>query len=217
MAGGIVMLACAALLLFGTVTRSWFVYGEHDFKGGVGLVGGYACSQGHCEGKWFDTETRGLKPDIVGEKYLGFLGGLASVALCVIAGAMALGNKPRKIPLLALYIVVGITGALMLLFIARVFSETHGGGLKLGYSAYTAILGVIGAFIAAAAMLGPVAKRAGAGQPVAMGYPMHMQQPMMMQPPMMMQQPQGCPRCGNQLTFVPQYQRFFCQRCQQYA
>ena len=28
---------------------------------------------------------------------------------------------------------------------------------------------------------------------------------------------QFCPRCGKPLTFVAQYQRWFCQGCQQYA
>jgi hypothetical protein len=36
-------------------------------------------------------------------------------------------------------------------------------------------------------------------------------------PPETFQQTPACPRCGKPLTYIPQYQRWYCYDCQQYA
>ena len=211
-AGGIVMLICAALILLGTISRSWFVMDAGDFKGGTGLMGGYACGKDwdsgkeHCEGKWldFDTKGRAKDKDIHVWRFGGFFGGLGAGVLAVICGAIAFGN-PRKAPLVPLYILTGIAFVFCSMFVVRIFVEMKG-SMKpdFGWSFFVDYMGLIGAFVAGVAMIGPAGKQA------APMMHMPMQQPMMMQ-----QYP--CPRCGGQLTFVAQYQRWFCPRCQQYA
>jgi hypothetical protein len=214
--GGILMLVCAALILFGTVSRRWMTLGGGDNKVHIGLVGYEICDDDHgCQGKVFDPRSENAKGVIA------FTGGIASVALTILAGALALGRNARKIPLIALYIVLGVTLAAMLFYVVK--SVADGRGLikfSPGFSFFLAVLGVVGALVVSLANRGPAARRErGVGMPMQMVYPMQMVQqpnphlgPMMMQPPM-----QACPRCTGAMTYVPQYQRYFCTRCQQYA
>ena len=53
------LLVCAALILFGTLTRSWFSASRGDASMGIGLMGNYFCDGGECKGEWFNTKTSG--------------------------------------------------------------------------------------------------------------------------------------------------------------
>jgi hypothetical protein len=220
------MLLAGVLTLVGVFTRGWFTLDKGEFEFGLGLMGSYSCAkwdgEERCEGKRFDTETKGRDKDIHLWRFGGFAGGLGSSVLAILCGVFALTRKPRSAPLVVLYIFVGIAFVFCSAYVFRVMSEMKG-EMKpsLGYSFFLTYMGLVGAFVAGLAMIGPAAKKmAGGGMPMPYGG-MPMQQGYPMQQPMMQQQPpmqgQACPRCGGQATFVAQYQRWFCQRCQQYV
>jgi hypothetical protein len=200
MAGGIILLVAGVLILAGTVTKKWFGESNGDFSYGMGLTGIEMCGGGHCESKsWTDKEMKdSVKKDIIAWGYGGFLGGLASGIVCFVAGGMALARK--KFPKVIGIILFSGTALMWLLFVGRVLSEGRGPKPDPSYSGGLAFVGLILGFVAMLAMLGE--KKA-----------MVPMQPM----PMQGGQPGPCPRCNSPVTFVAQYGRWFCQRCQQYV
>lgn len=235
--GGILLLVCAGLILIGTVTRGWFTMSRGNNSSSVGLIGYKFCYDGECKGKIFEPDmSKGADADVTAARYLAFLGGLGAVVVAGLGGAMALGRKPDKVPLLAIYIVCGIAAFFGLYFIGRALSEVRGsGGPGPGWSFCVAFIGHIGAAVIAGVMIRPHARRTAPG--FHPGYP---QQGYAPQPQGYAPQPQGsappqpgyappqapqqqaapsCPRCvaQGQVTYAAQYQRYFCGRCQQYV
>lgn len=235
---GIGMLVMALLIAIGAFTHSWATQSVEDSWYGVGLLGlkASSCYEGECREdsmSWGEMDDRGgddKNADVKFTGYLGFLGALAAMILCVVAGGMVLASNLRKVPTVAVTVVLGVAAGAMMLFLIRVLTkEGSDNELKLGYSGILAIGGAIGGVILSQVGLAPAIRRErqqlgmGGGypqQPMPMGYP---QQPMPMgypqQPPMVMQQPlaTACPRCNGPLQYVAQYQRNFCPACQQYA
>lgn len=195
-AGGIIMIVCGLLILGGTFTKKWFGESRGGFSFGIGLTGIEMCMEGKCESKsWTDKELKNdVKKDIIAWGYGGTLGGLASGVICFVAGGMALARK--RLPNIVGIIVFSITGLFWMLFFVRILTEGKGPKPDPSYSGFLAWAGLIGGFVIMLTMLGP--KKAA-------------------QPMMMMQPPSMCPRCQGPVTFVAQYGRYFCQRCQQYV
>jgi hypothetical protein len=196
-----------------------------------------------CKNEFF-AGRQGTPKDIYAVGYLGFLLGLGSAGCAAIAGIMGLTKKAASIPVVVFAAIAGVALAAHLYYVMRVFTEFHGERHpSLGYSMFLAVVGGIGALVLQLALLGPAGKKmpGGAGMvptgyygggpmqggmPMPMGgggMPMQQQQPAPMQQPLAQQfatpqpQAQTCPRCRGALTFVQQYQRWYCQQCQQYV
>jgi hypothetical protein len=82
-----------------------------------------------------------------------------------------------------------------------------------GFSVFLAVGGLIAAGIVMQTMLRPLIQKA---QGAAPSLPAAQAMPMGAAP-QAAQAPGPCPRCGGQLQFVAQYQRWYCTACQQYV
>jgi hypothetical protein len=203
--------------------------GYDDYDSG----GGDSCHEEFFAGRM------GTPKDIFAAGYLGFLFGIGAAACAAVAGIMGLTRKAASVPVVIFAVIAGVALADQLYYVVRVQSEFHG-EIKpsMGYSMFLAVIGGIGALVVQLAVLGPAGRKMRGNTPMMpMGYygggpgPMPMPMGAMPQPqhqPMPMQQPlaqpsgqqsamQACPRCSGQLQFVAQYQRWYCQQCQQYA
>jgi len=234
-AAGIIMIVCAVAIAIGTFTKSWVgksvSFGDESMEVGLGLLGMKQCSSGKCESAGWGDDDRGEIPgDIKAMGYLGFIAGLASIGACAAAGGLALSRNTHKIPHKVLLGILGAGSFSMVYFLVRIkMDDKVGGRLDISYSGIAAIGGLIAAGIVMKQMLVPLINRAKGIHPAAL--PMAYAQPMMGQPMQgqpMMGQPMAqapmaaaatvtCPRCQGQATFVAQYNRHFCNACQQYV
>ena len=222
------LLVCAALILFGTLTRSWFSASRGDASMGIGLMGNYFCDGSECKGEWFNTKTSG-DADVHVFRFGAFAAGLGTAVVAGLLGAVALGG--RRMSALALYIVGGIALVLALAYIGKLGEAFKGSNApSVGYSAAAMMIGTLAAIITAAVGLrrrAPAYGYAGpAGYGPAPGYgaaPRYGAAPGYGPGP---GAPPGygaapgpamCPRCQIPAQFVPQYQRSYCGRCQQYV
>lgn len=211
---GILMLVFGGLVLISLFTKGWGTASEGRMSIGFGLTG----ASGGGESIGWDQATKALDiPGIVGTfATLSLITGLAAVAGCGIAGGMALSRKTAGIPVMPIQIALGVASGCMTFFAIRLSMADHDVKIGPGYSAFLGIGGVIGAGVVLQQMLKKLVAQAKGGQPMA--YPMAAGQPMMMQPPPQAAAPfVPCPRCQAQAPFVPQYNRYFCNACQQYV
>ena len=278
------LVAAAALILIGTVSKAWFHAGMHGSEVNVGLTGAEVCFESRC----VDAPNDNL-PDVVPLfMYMGLIGGIAAAAAAGLFGGLSLANKRDKIPVPPKlgHIAIGVAGVGMVGFFLRVVAEGGKGDTNPSWAIVPAIGGLILASVGLrklAPFLPSTVARLPAGaspygqQPVGQqpygqqpyGQQPYGQQPMGGQPgqqpygqqqpyanqsqpqqpyanqsqPMQPQQGYGqqpmggapmlpggalqgapgqqaapnCPRCGTQLHFVAQYQRWFCPREQQYV
>jgi hypothetical protein len=237
------MLAVAAvLILIGTVSKSWITGGGGSRDIHIGPMGMEACMSGVC----IDMPARGIPGDIEAIMMLAMLSGFASAAAAGTFGGMALAGKTDRVPVppkLA-HVAFGLAAFSMMFFLIRMISE-KGEISWAGFPAIGGVIlaGVglkkLTPFLTARAALPP-------GQPMqpytnqSQPMPPHAQPPANVplahaqtmaapamapqaQPPMVPHAPPpqhaaaNCPRCGTQLHFVAQYQRWFCPREQQYV
>jgi hypothetical protein len=211
-AGGIILLVCGLAILIGSVTRNWFSQSYGEDSTGIGLYGIKFCDGDECKGMmWSDKEMKGVKGSIKLTGFGSLLLGVASAGVSALFGAMALAGAGRKVPKVLGLIIYPLTMVLMFAFIGSVLGE-RGKAPDPSWSMGLAFIGLIGALITSLVAL----PKGGAPQPMMMMQPMQ-GNPMMMQQPPQVMQGQPCPRCQQPLQFVAQYQRWFCQRCQQYA
>lgn len=236
---GIIMIVCALAIAIGTFTKSWFSASDDGATMGIGLTGMKAEGRGKSVSfSWGEMNdmARGegkVPTDIMLFGYVGFIAGIGAVAAAGAAGGMALTRNLGKFPTKPALGVMGAASFAQAFFFVRVLTEDAitktGRGPELGpsYSGILSLAGLIAAGIVFKQMLKPhvdAAKAAlpagpmmGYGQPVQ-GQPMMGQpQPMMGQPPVAQAQMMTCPRCQGQAAFVAQYNRYFCNACQQYV
>ncbi|HEX5063811.1 MAG TPA: hypothetical protein VFV99_30740 [Kofleriaceae bacterium] len=234
----IMLVIAAVLILIGTVSKNWVSGGRGSRDIHIGPMGGEACMSGAC----VDIPTRGIDGDIEAIMVLALISGFASAAAAGTFGGMALAGKTDKIPLpprLA-QMAFGLAAFSMTFFVIRMISEKG----ELSWAGFPAIGGVILAgvglkkltpFLAAKPSVPPGAQQQFANQQPYGNQSQPMQpygqqsQPMQpyanqSQPMAAPQQPppgaapiHNCPRCGTQLHWVAQYQRWFCPREQQYV
>ena len=132
----------ALLVLIGTFTSSWVSRSEGPVTMGAGLTGVSVEVPGKSRSEsWSDSKAPG---DFTALGYLGILGALASVAGAVAMGVFAMTNKPNKIPPKIFQIVLGVTVAVMLVFLIRVMTHKELKELSISYSGILAMGGVIG-------------------------------------------------------------------------
>lgn len=258
------LVVAAALILIGTISKSWFHAGMHGTDVNVGLTGAEVCYESRC----VDAPNDNL-PDVMPLfMYMGLIGGIAAAAAAGVFGGMSLANKRDKIPVPPKFghIAIAVAGIGMLGFFLRVIAEGGKGDTNPSWAIVPAIGGLIVASVGLrrlAPFLPSPAARLPAGAPPYGQQPYGQQpygqqpgqapygqqpygqapqqpyanqsQPMQPQPPQQgygqQPMPQGgapqgapgqqaapnCPRCGTQLHFVAQYQRWFCPREQQYV
>ena len=215
------MLAVAAVMvLVGTVSKSWIASPESaDVH--MGPRGMEACMDSVC----VDVPTRGLDTDIEVMMTIAMLSGFASAAAAGVFGGMALARRTDRVvvpPRLA-NACFALAAVSMTVFLIRMVGEKG----EVSWAGFVAIGGVVVA-AAGLVMLRPhlVAGATHAHQQAQPMQPMQQygsqpyQQPQMAPPytpPPQQQAAPSCPRCGTQLHFVAEYQRWFCPHEQQYV
>lgn len=236
---GIILCVCALAIAIGTFTHGWLSASKGDESVGIGLWSAKECEDGNCRSRSWGDMGSFVPGDVKIFGPLGFIAGLAAVGALGFAGAMALSRNTAKIPHKALLPVLGVASFAQTFFLVRCMTDDKlSRGLSISYSGILAIGGLIGAGIVFKQMLVPQINAAKgmmpAAAPMAYGQP-PMGQPPMGQPPMGQpmaappQQPMAaapaagqpqvmtCPRCQGQAQFVAQYNRYFCNACQQYV
>lgn len=216
---GIIMLVCALLIAIGTFTKSWFSEDLGRGSAGIGLLGAKMCRGDECRSFSWDDMGGNVDGDIKAFGYIGFLGGLAALGVCAVAGGLALTRNAHKIKVKPLMIPLSVASGAMAYFLVRILLEDDSPGLS--YSGFLALGGIIAAGAVLKQMLGPIAERARSGLPAGAGMPgaLPAGAPPMAAPgaPSPMAAPSTCPRCGQPLEYVAQYQRYFCRNENQYV
>jgi len=214
---GIVLVACALAIAIGTFTKSWFAHSDGGMQQGLGLLGMKMCMGGRCLSMSWDQMGSRTASDLPIWGYIGFLGGLAAIVACGLAGGMALSRNTHKIPLgKPLQIPLGIAAFGMTAFVVRILFESD--APRLSYSGFVALAGVIAAGFVIKQMLEPLVKQAKAALPAGAMPPTYQLppagQPLGASP---VAAPSTCPRCNGPIEYVAQYQRYFCRSCNQYV
>jgi hypothetical protein len=234
----ILLFVGAALLLYAAVSVSWFTASFEESSFSMGLIRGESCNDGTCRTATIFSGGRLGASGLLA--ILMFILTISSAGLAVPTGIL-LFKPGRRVLSLITVIIVGCAGLLSLVLLLKYGKGEAKFGLAF-YAFWLAVMATVAACIIA--MLRP---RAAGGQPMRpMGMPGMQpqmypgQQPMQQQPQMypgqqpMQQQPQmypgqqpmqpqqapqgaPCPTCATPTTWVAQYTRWFCQRCNKYV
>lgn len=209
----IILAVCAALIAVGVLTKSWMTAGEERFSVGIGLLGMKACAGDRCEtAGWGDKQMKGIDGDVKAFGYLGFITGLAAIGACGYMAFLAFQRQQHKIPVKVMNGVLGAAAFCSTFFLVRLLTSDGAERASLSYSGFLAIGGLVGAGFVLKQMLTPLIKQgAGAAAPAyAAAAPMGAA-------PAGAAAAVACPRCGGQAAYVAQYQRHYCNACQQYV
>ena len=203
----ILLFISGAILLYCAFGTGWFNLGE---EGGAGLA--RVSFDGHSQ--WFLSDRHVEIEGVLGTAAAVFT--FAASVLAIITGAILL--RPGR-SVLAVLALIAMIVAMLFAFAFTAKVKEH--GIAFGAGFYLFLL--CSALVITGAVMGM--SRAAAAMP--MGYPgMPMQQPYGGMP-MQQQQPYGgqvaqapvgppCNTCGTQATFVQQYAKYYCQRCNRY-
>jgi hypothetical protein len=212
----ITLVVAAVLILIGTVSKNWISGGGGSRDVHVGPLGAEACFESRC----VEIPTRGIPGDIEAIMMIAMLSGFASAAAAGLFGGMSLAGKSDRIPVppKVAQICFGVAAFSMTFFLIRMLSEKG----DLSWAGFPAIAGVILAGVGIKKLkpfLHAATERAVfIAQPTMPSMnPHNPQSSQPMQPPPQQAAVPNCPRCGTQLHFVAQYQRWFCPREQQYV
>ncbi len=224
---GLVLAGCAIAILIGLLTKSWAT--GRAGRIGVGPLGIEACIESLCRSvAWGEAR---IATDIRIFAYLSLITGIAAALAAGVFGGLAFTGRRDKLPTykLGLYPLSAAAFA-MAFFALRLIMDAD--EVSAGWSPLFGIGGVItaGIFLRKLRDLWPE----GATVPMSWGTAPHHpptgqppeEPPPDGQPAAYGQSPpaaapapvaQRCPHCSGSLVFVAQYQRWFCERCQQYA
>ena len=236
-AAGTLLVIGAVLLLIGTISKSWFTLpftgrGEGGADIAIGPRGVQACVQSVCKDKSiFDLPAggrNGLPNDIYVFAIVAIFAGFASAALAGLYGGAALsGRRYPVLPPRVGQIVFSVAGFSMSYFFFRMLTDSESDLHELTVS-WAGIPAIGGAVLAGAGIV-KLRKAASSAPPMQQlphsqvygqygGQQAMAQQSQPMPYPQQQAAPQhACPRCGTQLHWVQQYQRWFCPREQQYV
>jgi hypothetical protein len=218
----IILLLGALILLYCAFGTGWFSLGD---EGGIGLIRMKQCYDGECRSKLIFDKHMHVEDMLL---IVTFLMTFATAVVSAIAGLVLF--KPGR-SALALVAVIG-AGVAMASAVALLV-KIHGFGITYGPAFYLFWLSTIGVLVAGIlAMQRPaIAGQMPMGYPSQpMGYPGlppmgYPGQPPMGGPvasapvmPVAAMPPPGppCTTCGTPTTFVAQYNKQFCQRCNRY-
>ncbi len=210
----IILAVCGVLMAVGVFTKSWLSASEGKSEVGVGLLGAQECRRGECRSfSWGDM--KGAVPgDVKAVGYLGFVAGLGAIGAAGFCAFLAFQRQSHKIPVKVIQGVFGAAAFSFTYFLVRLMLDDKlGKGLGPSFSGIVAIVGVVGAGFVLKQMLMPIIKQgAGAAAPASAAA-----MPMGGAPQAPAMAPVACPRCNGQAAYVAQYQRHFCNACQQYV
>ena len=208
----ILLFVGALLLLVAAFSASWFTMGDGDSSMSVGLIRFQSCFDGDCKSA---TVFRG------GVGSLGFYGMVAVLefVLCLAGAGLAATTgflllKPgRHAMSIVTLSVVGVAGLFGLIVLAQ-----KPGGASFGYAFAMFWLGAAGAIAASIiAMTRPRGATPAVGMPLRpMGPPLGMPYPPYPQQAALQHRGMPCRACQTPTVWVAQYNRWFCQRCNQY-
>jgi hypothetical protein len=209
---GIILLVCALAILIALFTKGWATASEGRFEIGAGLLGIEGCGGGHCESLEWDKAEKQLDiPSDVGIfRILGLLCGLGAVGGIAAAGGLCLARNAGKIPLKPIQGIMGAASFTLTFFAFRLAMSDKDVNFGPGFSAFLGIGGLVAAGIVMQTMLRPLVQQAKAAAPA-----LPVAQAIGGAAPGAA--PGPCPKCGGQLQFVAQYQRWYCTACQQYV
>jgi hypothetical protein len=238
----ILMFVGAAFLLFASFSTGWFTHSSSDNSMAFGLVRNEVCFDGHCQsGTIFSSMGRfGLDFLLI----IGtFLFNLTAVIMAIIAGIKLL--KPVRSVLAVLVLSFAGAAALFVLVILLKSMSGSGASFGYAFflfwlGAASAITASVMAMMRPRPAGRPMAMGMRPGMPMPgygqpqYGNPGHPPQygappaqygaspqasyapPGMQQAPMAAPQGAPCPTCQTPTVWVAQYNRWFCQRCNQY-
>lgn len=203
----ITLLVCAVAILVACFTKSWVSWHEGgNESGSIGPLGAEFCGRHEgCLGvPWSVLESKrvGMPGDISLWGTLSLIGGLAAAAAAALCGWRILSRSADKIPVKAVRATFAAAAGVMALFAMRLLTSSM--KIRLGLD-WGMVLGIAGVAIAAAVFQAKIMPWLSTFVPQTPPAPVA---PVAMTPP--------CPRCHRPLTFVAQYQRWFCESCRDY-
>ena len=209
-------------ILLSLVMKSWVSGSRQGAEAGIGLTGIEVCLGGACND--LSWATWKLDGDVSTFATLSLILGIACLLVAATYGGLALKSLAHKLPSPKFVVwLFALTGFVMAYFAIRVITESPGGlgpGAAMVFGLLGVIAGGVGMRRLGAAALAPAPSVAPAktqapqldAETAALLAPGPASQPASVMP-----FGQGCPRCASPLTFVQQYQSWFCERCRQYA
>ncbi len=227
----ILLFIATAALAFSLFGRGWYVHEDEHVSFHSGPIWGEVCFDStdgmECKTHTLFSDLGGLGPLRL-ISMLSVLLGVGGTIVAGIAGILLL-SKPRSATALVTVILVGGSALITLVMFVIAMSKSGAGGLP-GYGFFIffigAALAIVGGFLGMSSSRGGVPMRPGQpmgppgygppGYPPGAGYggpPGYPQQPQM---------PVAAPAgpahtCGTGMTWVAQYGRWFCPRCNQYG
>lgn len=136
----IALFACAAIVLVGLVTKSWFT--PERGEGGLGLTGVEVCRGDRCQSAaWGDLPR--VPSDLPIIAWMGLLGGVAAAGFAAYAGVMLLAGRADKIPMKVFNVILGLAAFGTTMFAMRVYTEMSK-DVSLGWSGLVALGGLLG-------------------------------------------------------------------------
>jgi len=214
--GGLLCGLAAVLLVVGVLTKAWWTTSDSDgdshSRSAAGLLSSRTCLSFEGEREHCNTQSYGDMPGEFRAEYSGWLWigrvvfgiglltglGLAVTAVLGLAG-VRIGGPVTPSRLVALF-----SGALLILIMVYLAKtpEPVSKLFQLGYSS----------------LLGLAATAIGIGGGITLALFDRTSPPLPATPRRPATgTPYGCPRCGGMLRPVPEYQRYWCDRCQAYV
>lgn len=145
-----ILFGIAGVLLIALFARNWISSDD----GGLGLTGMKRCMAHGCEGRlWFSLPH--VPASILLVSSLGIIAGALAIFLLAHAGAMVLQGRAQEVQpnrvngALAITIIVGV------IFMIRIFSESHA-GLHVGWSSILTLLACIAGLAANIKLVEPL-------------------------------------------------------------
>lgn len=203
---GIALAVCAVLLLVAIVTKGWATASEGNDEVNAGLFSMEGCGRGRCEsiGWGKAAERLDIPGDVKAFRIIGILGGFAALGALGLAAGMALAGNAHRIPRGLVHAALGVAGFGLAFYATRLWMADEDVNFGPSWGAFVGLGALIAAEVVIKTMLPRGAAPAVAAQA---GYPA---------PPPPQAAPQLCPRCGQPIEFVAQYQRWFCRNENQY-
>lgn len=222
----------AVLILISLFTTSWLTASDRHGSAGLGLREAHFCRDRDegtkCETMQLDDNhghETGRETAMIWAGKITFGLGIVSALLSALCGGMILQQRDRRL-VKAVIGVVAATAVGAVTFLIAVPSLGERASWGPGFSLVLFFVGAAGAIVGTrltAKALGQPMLAAGAPA-FAPGYAQQGSQPMAAAPgyaqqtsqPMAAAPTPSCPRDGAPSVWVAQYQRYFCERCQQY-